>query len=201
MKIKLLAIFVIIVAMVIIIGYRAEPKPQPSDNGPVEEEPAERPAPLHIEPVEPIKPIEHKIPEPLPLPKKLPPGVKCLDDCPLIEPEQEVAYVERKVRDVFKDTPVLVEIARCESHFRHYNPETGEVLKNPNSSALGVMQVMESYHAEPARNLGLDIRDLEGNLYYAKSLYETQGTTPWESSQNCWGSAIVALNKVISDNS
>lgn len=126
----------------------------------------------------------------------LPPGVICLDDCPLIDPNEGV---EEEIREYFKDDPILVEIARCESTFRQYDTETGEILKNPGSSATGAMQLMASYHREPARNLGWDIDTLQGNLAYADRLYQSQGVTPWEASRSCWGSAYMAINKDISD--
>lgn len=136
------------------------------------------------------------IPEPLPLPRRLPPGVKCLDDCPLIDPD----VVKKHIKDYFKDTPVMIAIAECESTFRQYDPETGEPLPNgQGSSAIGVFQIMASYHADPASEMGWDIRDFNGNVRYAEYLYETQGTKPWEASQKCWGSANMAINKGISD--
>lgn len=95
--------------------------------------------------------------------------------------------VEEYVREQFKDAPIMIDIARCESRFRQYDSK-GAVLKNPTSSAMGVFQVMASIHANAAKtNLGLDIYSLEGNVDYARYLYERQGTTPWNDSKGCWG--------------
>ena len=92
------------------------------------------------------------------------------------------------MRSYYRDIPILVEVARCESHFRQYDA-TGVVLKNnQGSSALGVMQIMASYHEQAAKELGWSIRDLEGNLAYARWLYEREGLRPWEASRYCWGS-------------
>jgi len=136
-------------------------------------------------------------PEPIPEPDPLPPGVKCLEDCPLIDPD----VVKKKIKDFFKDTPVMIAIAECESTFYHYDPETGEALKNrQGSSAIGVFQIMRSYHQKPALEMGWDIRDFYGNVRYAEYLYETQGTRPWKASEECWGSANIAINNDISDN-
>ena len=154
---------------------------------PVDDEPALLPAP---EPL--ILATSTSVTEPEPLP----PGVKCLADCPLIEALNNI--VEDFVRLTYQDKPVLIEIAECESTFRHWDPETGEPLSNPNSSATGAMQLMASYHREPASNLGWDIDTLEGNLAYAEYLYDTEGVTPWEASRHCWGSANMALNNTIS---
>lgn len=126
---------------------------------------------------------------------KLPEGVICTDDCPLIDP----ALVEKKVREFFADIPVMVAVAKCESRFRHYDAN-GNVLKNrQGTSATGVLQIMASYHREAARDLGYDIDTLEGNLGYARHLYESNGTRDWEASRSCWGSSIVAKNKDISE--
>jgi len=157
---------------------------------PVDDEPALLPAP---EPL--ILATSTSVTEPEPLP----PGVKCLADCPLIEALNNI--VEDFVRLTYEDKPVLIEIAECESTFRHWDPETGEPLSNPNSSATGAMQLMASYHREPASNLGWDIDTLEGNLAYAEYLYDTEGVTPWDASRKCWeskGSANMALNNTIS---
>jgi len=157
---------------------------------PVDDEPALLPAP---EPL--ILATSTSVTEPEPLP----PGVKCLADCPLIEALNNI--VEDFVRLTYEDKPVLIEIAECESTFRHWDPYTGEPLSNPNSSATGAMQLMASYHREPASNLGWDIDTLEGNLAYAEYLYDTEGVTPWDASRKCWeskGSANMALNNTIS---
>ena len=157
---------------------------------PVDDEPALLPAP---EPL--ILATSTSVTEPEPLP----PGVKCLADCPLIEALNNI--VEDFVRLTYQDKPVLIEIAECESTFRHWDPYTGKPLSNPNSSATGAMQLMASYHREPASNLGWDIDTLEGNLAYAEYLYDTEGVTPWDASRKCWeskGSANMALNNTIS---
>lgn len=94
--------------------------------------------------------------------------------------------VEEYVREQFKDAPVMIDIARCESRFRQFD-SNGKVLKNPTSSAMGVFQVMASLHAESAKkNLGLDIYSLEGNAAYARHLYEKNGTRDWNASKHCW---------------
>ena len=94
--------------------------------------------------------------------------------------------VEKQVRQYFASYPVLINIAKCESRMRQYD-EKGRVLKNPSSSASGVMQIMLSYHRKPAARLGLDLHTLDGNLRYALHLYKQEGTRPWNASRHCWG--------------
>lgn len=101
----------------------------------------------------------------------------------------EVQTVEEYVRDYFTDTPVLTEIAKCESQFKHFD-KNGKLLKNPNSSAIGAFQIMSSLHYKQAEKLGLDINTLQGNLAYAKYLYDKEGTRPWNASKACWGKKV-----------
>jgi hypothetical protein len=51
---------------------------------------------------------------------------------------------------------------------------------------VGVMQINEYYHGKAAQKLGIDLHTLDGNLEYAKYLYDTQGTNPWSASAPCW---------------
>ncbi len=95
------------------------------------------------------------------------------------------SYTEQEVRKTFASHPVLISIAKCESGMRHFD-DKGRVLKNPASSATGVMQIMSSVHRRPAARLGFDIHKLEGNLAYARHLYRTEGTKPWKASRHCW---------------
>jgi len=98
--------------------------------------------------------------------------------------------IEQRVKEYFKDDPILVEIARCESQFRQFDAN-GNVLKGKiNKGDLGLMQINKYYHAEKAKELGLNLRTIEGNLAYAKYLYEKEGVQPWISSSPCWKEAI-----------
>jgi hypothetical protein len=80
----------------------------------------------------------------------------------------------------------MIAIANCESNFTQYD-STGTIVRNPQSSAVGVFQIMDSVHSEVAANLGLDIYTTQGNLAYARYLYEHEGTAPWNASKACWG--------------
>lgn len=94
--------------------------------------------------------------------------------------------VEERVREYFEDTPVMIQIARCESNFRQYT-DSGSVLRGGNGGGMvGVFQFFESVHAGAATNLGHDITTLEGNLAYAKHVYKSEGTSPWNSAKDCW---------------
>lgn len=93
---------------------------------------------------------------------------------------------EQYVREYFSDDPILAEIAKCESTFRQYS-SSGEVIKGRvNKSDVGVMQINKYYHLKQAEKLGYDLHTIEGNMAYAKALYDREGTKPWNSSSKCW---------------
>ena len=104
-----------------------------------------------------------------------------------------ISDTESIVREYFKDIPVMIQVARCESTFRHTLSD-GSVLKGRVDSAdVGVMQINKRYHEAAAIKLGLDIENIHDNMAYARHLYEKKGTQPWNASRPCWG-AHVALN-------
>lgn len=96
------------------------------------------------------------------------------------------ASVESTVRKHFASHPVLIKIAKCESGYQQFETD-GRVKKNPNSSAMGVMQIMYSAHHKAATKMGYNIKSTNGNLKYALALYKKEGTKPWKSSKACWG--------------
>jgi len=96
--------------------------------------------------------------------------------------------LENYVRAYFVETPILAEVARCESGFRQVGSDGKTLRGEVNKSDVGLMQVNEYYHGEKAETLGFDLETVNGNLAYAKYLYEKEGTKPWNASQKCWGS-------------
>lgn len=94
--------------------------------------------------------------------------------------------LEDYIREYFRETPLLAEIARCESRFRHFG-SNGRVIRGERSAEdVGVMQINEFYHEDTAKMLGFDLHTLDGNLAYAKWLYAKEGIAPWLSSSRCW---------------
>ena len=100
---------------------------------------------------------------------------------------------EQIVRAYFEDIPVMVQVARCESTFRHTLAD-GSVLKGVVDPAdTGVMQINKRYHEKAAAAMLLDLEDIYDNMAYARHLYETQGTQPWSASAPCWNRSL-AMN-------
>jgi hypothetical protein len=107
--------------------------------------------------------------------------------------EEKVAELEQSnkttkeiVTEYFSDTPVLADVAYCESRFTHFNTDGSVLRGRVNRADVGVMQINEKYHAATAVKLGIDLYTLEGNMAYARYLYDTQGTRPWVHSSPCW---------------
>jgi hypothetical protein len=94
--------------------------------------------------------------------------------------------LEKYVQDYFDETPILAKISKCESHYRQFDAD-GKILRGKvNSDDVGLMQINEHFHEKKATELGLDLETIEGNLAYAKYLYEKEGTKPWSASSKCW---------------
>jgi len=108
--------------------------------------------------------------------------VKAID----YEPITDSKNVEKYINDYFSDIPILVNIAACESRYRHLDKKGNLLRGDKNRFDLGVMQINELYHAEDADKLGLDIYTLDGNVAYARHLYKKSGAKPWMSSSACW---------------
>ncbi|MES2223414.1 MAG: hypothetical protein V4469_00610, partial [Patescibacteria group bacterium] len=73
--------------------------------------------------------------------------------------------VEEKVKEYFKDSPIMIKVAWCESRDRQFEkdgvtPFTGRI----NQSDVGVMQINKYYHLDTAKKMGLDLNTIEGNM-------------------------------------
>jgi hypothetical protein len=67
---------------------------------------------------------------------------------------------EQIVRTYFQDIPVMIQIARCESTFRH-TLEDGSVLTGRVDPAdTGVMQINKRYHEKTAETMSLNLDDI-----------------------------------------
>jgi len=107
-------------------------------------------------------------------------------DSPLFE-------TELIVRAYFQDIPVMIQIARCESNFRHTLADGSVLRGNIDKDDIGVMQINRRYHEKQATAMGLDLNDLYQNMTYARTLYNKEGTQPWSASAFCWNKNQVAV--------
>lgn len=107
----------------------------------------------------------------------------------ILSPNDAVAStnaVETAVREYFKDIPVMIEIARCESEFRQYKADGTALYGGWSDNMIGVFQFFNVIHQGPAELLGFNLATLDGNMAYARYLHAQSGTTPWNSSKSCW---------------
>lgn len=116
----------------------------------------------------------------------------------VVKPVHNAKEVEVQVRDYFKDTPVMVDIARCESKFRQYTDGGNVFMGGYGGGMVGIFQIYRDVHKNAASALGLDINTIEGNLAYARHLYRQSGTGPWISSMPCWNTDPVPEQVVVS---
>lgn len=98
------------------------------------------------------------------------------------------AGIEAKVRTLFADDPVMVAVAKCESGYREFNDDGSVLYGGGGDGYVGVFQIGEQLHDRTARALGFDIHTIEGNLGYARHLYDEQGRRPW---LDCLDSSVV----------
>lgn len=84
--------------------------------------------------------------------------------------------LENLIRATFPEDPdTAVAIAQCESSL---NPEAVN-HHNPNGSYdSGLMQI-NSVHTPRLSELGLDPKNAQDNLTYARILYDERGWQPW----------------------
>lgn len=107
-------------------------------------------------------------------------------DSPLLE-------TELIVRAYFQDIPIMIQVARCESGFRHTLADGSVLRGNIDKDDTGVMQINRRYHEKQATAMGLDLNDLYQNMTYARALYNKEGTQPWSASAFCWNKSQVAV--------
>lgn len=89
------------------------------------------------------------------------------------------AGVEVAVREAFADTPVMIAVAKCESGFRQFSSADVVLRGGSGKGYIGIFQIGERLHRAPAAKLGIDIDTIEGNIAYARRLYDAQGSVPW----------------------
>jgi len=108
--------------------------------------------------------------------------------------ETAKAFSEEKiVRSYFKDLPIMVQIARCESSFIHTMSDGSVLRGRVDNDDIGIMQINRRYHEENADRLKLDLNNIYDNMTYARILYNESGTRPWNSSAPCWQKSLAKV--------
>ena len=92
---------------------------------------------------------------------------------------------ESRVREYFWDLPIMSAIAKCESEFTQYNAAGGLLQGGYKHRMMGIFQIAP-IHEPAAAQLGLDLATINGNMAFARHLYNMSGSRPWAASQWCW---------------
>ena len=135
----------------------------------------------------PIKADESLLPDPIP-PSEI--SIAEISETFVVSPsapEVDPNYVEAKVRTYFADIPVMIKIAECESGFQHFQPNgelTVSEVTNASgkriSSASGLFQILYKGHFKSwSASDETNITTVDGNMRFARELYEESGTAPW----------------------
>lgn len=95
--------------------------------------------------------------------------------------------IKERVEEEFGVNHIMVKVASCESGLRQFNSDGSVLSGRVNPLDKGIFQINEHYHLESSIKLGLDVHTIDGNIAYARHLYNTAGTTPWYLSEPCWG--------------
>lgn len=107
-------------------------------------------------------------------------------EAPLAKTPNVPPSIESLVLEAFRDAPVMLRVARCESTMRQFNLD-GTVLHGAAHYAdTGLFQINMAVHADEVRALGVDVGILEGNIAAARYLYDHGGLAHWAPSRRCW---------------
>jgi len=104
-----------------------------------------------------------------------------------VDPTPPPQSIQAQIVKTFGSGSIMLDVAKCESGFRQFD-KNGNVLRGrENNNDIGLFQINTTYHLEQSQKMGIDIFTLKGNIQYAKYLYVSSGTTPWNWSKHCWG--------------
>jgi hypothetical protein len=146
----------------------------------------------HIATTEQVTPAEVAEVKPLVAPLAKPATATYANTSYVATKQVPLSNTETVVRDYFSDIPVMAEIARCESGFRHTLSDGSVLQGRVDSADTGVMQINKRYHQATAHAMDLNLDTIYGNMAYARHLYETQGLQPWRASSPCWNRTLAA---------
>ncbi len=124
------------------------------------------------------------------VPENIEYGQIITNSIPEAKAEEGDLDTEAIVRSYFQDIPIMIQIARCESAFRHTLADGSVLQGRVDPADTGVMQINKRFHNDKAETMKLNLDDLYHNMAYARHLYETQGTQPWSASAPCWNKSV-----------
>ncbi len=103
--------------------------------------------------------------------------------------DEQIAY-KRKIERLFKDEPIMAQIAYCESGYRQFD-ENGAPLKS-RTNDYGIFQINSKIWDKKAKEIGLDYKGSPiDNIKMARYIYEHQGKKAWV----CYGKVLTLNSK------
>lgn len=85
--------------------------------------------------------------------------------------------IKTLVEAIFGPTSPMIPTLQCESSFRQFD-SSGVILRS-STNDVGIAQINVEAHGQDAMERGIDIYTIEGNLKYARLLFDQSGTLPW----------------------
>ena len=73
----------------------------------------------------------------------------------------------------FKNAPIMILVAECESGMRHYDSNGKVLVGYVDRADKGLFQINTRYHLKKSKELGYDIFTPMGNIKYADYLFRT----------------------------
>lgn len=94
--------------------------------------------------------------------------------------------VKSHIEAVFGANSPMVQVAQCESGLTQFDAPNHVLRGRITPADIGLFQVNAEYHADQAKKLGINLYSLDGNIQYAKYLYNKNGLRDWNASKSCW---------------
>lgn len=111
------------------------------------------------------------------------------------DPSAQAEFVEQKIREHFPTdvAEAMLHVANCESAgLVHWLPDGTLRPHDANeSSARGVLQILFQLHGPDIQRMGLDMRNIDDYMQFARHLFDTQGP------ENAWSECTVQMSPTV----
>lgn len=91
--------------------------------------------------------------------------------------------VRAEIEEVFGRGHIMLQIADCESNLRQFKADGSVLMGGGGGNYIGVFQIGKQWVSR-AKDMGMDVYTLEGNVAFAKWLYteeiEIRGQPLWK---------------------
>lgn len=78
----------------------------------------------------------------------------------------------------------MLDVAWCESGFKQFESPNRVLRGRITPADIGLFQINAEYHEDYLRVY--NVYSVQGNIAYAKKLYERNGLRDWKASKSCW---------------